>query len=215
MSYVNFFAAFTFAFIFFLFPPQHRQNDNQGSAPRRDEDAVRSAMQYCGALDDTLEHENPKIFGFSTTEHSGQKEWREFSNRDEWEAAGKPVPLAFVWDQHGVLVRVTVVARISVAMRRRVEYCFGTDAKLIRIRAVPFAPQSCEFLFPCRLINDSILNGEHTAVTDWLFIADGTIKKLRNGKSVDDYFDPSNSLTVSNLHLPTSDDLPFKYQHPN
>jgi hypothetical protein len=45
----------------------------------------------------------------------------------------------------------------------------------------------------------------------WVFIPDGTINKLRNGKEVDDYFDPSNSLTVNDLHLTTSDDLPFDH----
>jgi len=44
-----------------------------------------------------------------------------------------------------------------------------------------------------------------------VFTPNGQIRKLRDGEAQDDYFDPSYSLTVSDLHLRSSDDLPFNH----
>jgi len=206
MRYVSLIAIFAFAFVSALFAQQHSPTEPLDEIYSGHEEAVRSVMQYCDTLDDALEQREPRIFG----SESGHK-WREFFSRGEWEEAGRPAPLAFVWDREGSTVRVTVMARISVGMRRRVEYCYGADTKLLRIRAVPFVPTNCEFLFPCRLIRgEPLLSGQRTGTTDWVLARDGTVSKLRNGKAEDDYFDPSNSLTVNDLHVTTSADLPFK-----
>ena len=45
--------------------------------------------------------------------------------------------------------------------------------------------------------------------TAFPFVLGNRAQKLRNEEAVDDYFDPSYSLTVSDLHLQTSFDLPF------
>lgn len=181
---------------------------------------MRSVMNYCDAVDDSVQDQQPRIFAElnvdSTTKSKGDR-WKEFASKDEWDAAGKPAPLAFVWNRDGAIVRVTIVARpprvgSPVVARDRVDYCYGSDTKLIRIRALWSAPTECEFLFPCRLISghEFFLGGRwYPAVTDWVFTEDGAIQKLRNGKTVDDDFDPSYSLTVSDLHLRTSADLPF------
>ncbi|MFZ0862240.1 MAG: hypothetical protein WCA27_25370 [Candidatus Sulfotelmatobacter sp.] len=204
-----------------LFAQEHRLSEHQLGAYRGSEDAVRSVMNYCDAVDDAVQEEQPNIFAelnIDSTTKSESHRWREFASKDEWEADGKPVPLAFVWNRDGAIVRVTVVSRpprvgSPVVVRQRVDYCYGTDTKLKRIRAVWHAPTECEFLFPCRLISghEFLLGGQYPAVTDWVFTADGAIQKLRNGKAVDDYFDPSYSLSINDLHLRTSEDLPFSH----
>lgn len=199
---------------------QHQLADYKGN-----EDAVRSVMNYCDAVDDSLQQQQPRIFAESKIDSSPESKssvWRELASREDWYAAGKPAPLAFVWDRDGAIVRVTIVARPPrgwnrvVGAHQQVDYCYGTDTHLIRIRAVWYEPTYCEFLFPCRLISghEFFLRGQRPAITDWVFAADGTIEKLRNGKAVDDYFDPSNSLSASDLHLRTSDDLPFDHIAP-
>ena len=80
----------------------------------------------------------------------------------------------------------------------------------MRIRAVWYVPTHCEFLFPCQLIKGhEFFLAQNSGITDWVFAADGQIRKLRNGKVRDDQFDPSYSLSVSDLRLKTSENLPF------
>lgn len=176
-------------------------------------------MSYCDESADLARQQQPRIFAEASTgsmTKSQSNAWREFSSEDDWAAAGKSVPVALVWNRDGAFSLVTIVSRsphvrLAAVTNRRVDYGYGRDAKLIRIRAVPFAPQQCELLFPCRLISghEFFLGGQRPAITDWVFTTQGTIRKLRNGKEMSDYFDPSNSLTVSDLQLRTSDDLPF------
>ena len=145
------------------------------------------------------------------------RQWEQFANRDEWEAAGRPTPLVFVSDRNGTTVKVTVVAHPPrvwkpVGAYRRTEYCYGTDAKLIRVRAVWNVPTHCEFLFPCQLIRGrGFFLGQSPGITDWVFTPNGQIGKLWDGGSQNDYFDPSHSLTVKDLHLRSSEDLPFNH----
>ncbi len=201
-----------------LFAQRPSLNEHQLGTYKGNEGSVRSAMSYCDAIDDSVQERPPRIFALDKVYVAGTgRHWVQVADRDEWNALGKPAPLAFVWDRDGEIVRVTVVARPSlfrstVSTHERVDYCYGVDKKLIRIRAVWYVPAFCEVLFPCRLISDRdffLLNSQSPAVIDWVLIPDGTINKLRNGKEVDDYFDPSNSLTVNDLRLRTSDDLPF------
>jgi hypothetical protein len=203
-----------------LFAQRPSLNERQLGTYRGTEDSVRWAMSYCNAIDDSVLEQQPRIFALDKVYVAGTgRHWVQVADRDEWSALGKPAPLAFVWNRDGAIVQVTVVARPSrfrsaVSAHDRVDYCYGVDNKLIRIRAVWDVPAFCEVLFPCRLISDRdffLLNSQGPAVTDWVFISDETINKLRNGKEVDDYFDPSNSLTVKDLHLRTSDDLPFDH----
>jgi len=190
-------------------------NERKLGAYKGNEDSVGSTMSYCNAINDSVQEQQPRIFALDKVYAAGTgRHWVQLADREEWDALGKPAPLAFVWDRDGAIVQVTVVARPSrfrfaVSAQDRVDYCYGVDKKLIRIRAVWTVP-ACEVLFPCRLISDRdffLLSPQSPAVTDWVFISDGTISKLRNGKEVDDYFDPSNSLTVNDLRLRTNDDL--------
>jgi len=200
---------------------EYKLSERELGTYKGSQDTVRSVMNYCDALDDSFEAQQPRIFAklkISTKPEPPSDRWREFANREEWQATGKPAPLAFVWDRDGRIVRVTMVAsppRVGAPSlaRQRIDYCYSTDTKLARIRSVWYVPQSCEFLFPCRLISgrEFLLGGQRPAVTDWVFVEDGTIIKLRNGKVVDDYFDPANSLTADDLHLKTSVDLPFNH----
>jgi hypothetical protein len=209
-----------------LLAQEHRLTEHEVGSYKGNEDAVGSLMSYCDAVDDSVQEQQPRIFAELKTEletdpatKSKRDRWREFASKDEWEAAGKPSPLAFVWSKDGAVVRVTVMARPPrvwnpvVGAHQRLDYCYGADTKLIRIRAVWYVPQSCEFLFPCRLIsgNEFFLGAQHPAVTDWIFTADGQIQKLRNGKAWSDPFDPSYSLSINDLHLRTSQDLPFSH----
>jgi len=192
-------------------------NEHQLGAYKGSDDAVRSVMNYCDAVDDSAWEQRPRVFaelGTDSATERKERRWTEFASRQEWDAAGKPAPVVFVWYREGAIVRVSVVTPVHVSVHNsRIDYCYGADTRLIRIRAVPLAPQECEFLFPCRLISgrEFLLGGQRPAVTDWVFTTEGTISKLRNGKEVDDYFDPSNSLTVNDLHLRTSDSLPFDH----
>jgi hypothetical protein len=216
---------FVLAFALPLSAQKNQLNERQLGAYKGREDAVRAGMNYCDAVDDSAQQQQPRIFAelpLDSTTKSKSHDWKEFARKDEWEAAGEPAPVAFVWDRGGAIVRVTVVAspprhRIRAGAYQRIDYCYGPDTKVVRIRAVWYVPTYCEFLFPCRLISDHdffLLGDPHPAVTDWVFTANGAIQKLRNGKAVDDYFDPSYSLSVSDLHLRTSDDLPFSKPGP-
>lgn len=212
---------FLLVFALPLFAQEHKLSEHQLGAYKGDDAEVGSVMNYCDSIDESVQQERPRIFAEINTDpttKSRSREWREFASRDEWDTAGKPAPLAFVWNRDEAIVRVTVVTRPShrspVVARQRVDYCYGTDTKLIRIRAVWYVPTSCEFLFPCRLISNReffVMHAQRPGITDWVFTADGAIEKLRNGKAVDDYFDPANSLTVNDLHLKTSQDLVFDH----
>lgn len=217
---------FLIVFSLLLCAQEHLLNEHQLGSYKGDEDAVRSLMSYCDAVNDSVQEQQPRMFAELKTEskmdpttESMRDRWREFASKEEWDAAGKPAPLAFVWNRDDAIVRVTIIARPprvwnpAVGAHQRVDYCYGADTKLIRIRAVWYVPQSCEFLFPCRLISghEFFLGAQHPAVTDWLFTADGQIQKLRNGKVWNDRFDPSYSLSINDLHLRTSQDLPFSH----
>ena len=205
----------------FLFAQGYKVDEHQLGAYKGTDDAVRSVMSYCDAIDSAMQEQQPRVFAplnsGSVMESTGLS-WKEFGSGEQWNTAGKPAPIAFVWENGGSIVRVTIVShprrfQVRFGAYRRIDYCYGTDSKLTRIRAVWYAPTDCEFLFPCRLIigHEFFLGGQGPAVTDWVFTADGVIQKLRNGKAVDDYFDPSNSLTVGDLKLRTSLDLPFDH----
>lgn len=205
-----------------LWAQEHPLNEPQLGSYNGNDDAVRSLMNYCDAVDDSVQEQQPRIFAklkMDPTTKSKSDGWREFASKDEWDAAGKPAPLAFVWNRDGAIVRVTIMARPLrvwnpvVGAHQRVDYCYGADTTLIRIRAVWYVPTSCEFLFPCRLIggHEFFLGGQHPGTMDWLFTADGQIQKLRNGKVWNDPFDPSYSLSINDLHLRTSEDLPFSH----
>jgi hypothetical protein len=200
-----------------LFAQEHQLSEHELAVYHGSDDAVRSVMNYCDATDDFSQRQQPRLFAElkSGPTESQEGRWQEFTGKDEWTAGGKPAPLAFVWDRNGAIVRVTVVSRPPKAWNphgayRRVDYCYGADAQLIRIRAVWYDPTHCEYLFPCRLIEGhEFFLGQNPGITDWVFTPEGQIRKLRNGKVWSDRFDPSYSLTVSELHLKTSNDLPF------
>ena len=196
---------------------EHKLNERELGDYKGTDDAVRSVTDYCDMLDTSLKQQPPRIFAETKVESTedAKNTWGEFAGKDAWEAAGSPAPLAFVWFKDDLIVRVTMVARAHRGKpspaQQRLDYCYDDDAQLVRIRAVWYAPTECEYLFPCRLISgqDFLLGGQRPAVTDWVFKEDGTIQRLRNGEAVDNYFDPSYSLTVSDLHLQTSSELPF------
>ena len=183
---------FVLAFALPLFAQEHPLALHQVGVYKGHEDAVRLVMDYCDITDDYSEQYEPRIFAAVHT-----RQWEQFAGRDEWEAAGRPTPLVFVWNRKGKTVSVTVVAHphqvwTRVGAYRRTEYCYGTDAKLIRVRAVWYVPTRCEFLFPCSLIRESrFFLGQSPGITDWVFTPDGQIRKLRDGESQDDYFDPA------------------------
>jgi len=194
----------------------HETNEHQLGAYKGHEQKVRLAMDYCDATDDFAAEHQPRIYAKSASTAEGEApHWKQFANRAEWEAAERPTPLAFVWDRDGTTVGVTVLSNPPcgwnpLVASRRTEYCYSTDAKLVRIRAIWYVPTRCEFLFPCQLIRgheDFLL--QRPGITDWVLMPDGQIRKIWNGETADDYFDPSHWLSVSDLHIRTSDDLPF------
>jgi len=212
------FAGFILAFALPLCAQEHKLNERDLGDYKGTDDAVRSVMDYCDMLDASMKQQPPRIFAETKVESTGEAKtitWGEFARKDEWQAAGSPAPLAFVWFKDVIIVRVTMVENPRHGQpsptQQRLDYCYDDDSQLVRIRAVWHAPTECEYLFPCRLISghDFLTGAQHPSVTDWVFKEDGTIQKLRNGEAVDDYFDPSYSLTVSDLHLQTSFDLPF------
>ncbi|HLZ42664.1 MAG TPA: hypothetical protein VKQ11_16975 [Candidatus Sulfotelmatobacter sp.] len=197
---------------------QQKLNERQLGAYKGDDPAVRSVMDYCDAVDEAVQGQQPRIFVDAIPDSSMPSKklvWMKFASREEWDAARKPAPVAFVWNRDGAIVRVTVVSRpprvgAPSVGRGRIDYCYGADSRLTRIRALWYAPTYCEVLFPCRLISDQLIIGPRLpAVTDWVITEDGAIQKLRNGKAEQNDFDPSYSLTAGDLHLKTSADLPF------
>ena len=212
------FAGFVLAFALPLCAQQHKLNERELGDYKGTDDAVRSVMDYCDMLDASLKQQPPRIFAQTKVESTGDARtitWSEFASKDKWQAGGSPAPLAFVWFRDDLIVRVTMVDNPRHGQpsptQQRLDYSYDDDAQLVRIRAVWYAPPECEYLFPCRLISghDFLLGAQPPAVTDWVFKEDGIIQRLHNGTAVDDYFDPSYSLTVSDLHLQTSFDLPF------
>lgn len=208
------------AFSFPLLAQEHRLTIHELGAYYGGEDQLRSAMNYCDAIDDFSQEQQPRLFAElragSMTE-SKTSLWREFGSKEEWDVARKPAPLAFVWDRNGTIVRVTIVANPPRVWKPhiaspRTEYCYGANTKLMRIRAVWSIPTNCEFLFPCQLIRGhEFFLAQRPGITDWVFTAGGQIRKLWNGEVRNDYFDPSYSLNVSDLPLGTSDHLPFSH----
>jgi hypothetical protein len=178
--------------------------ENQLGAYKGTDAGLGASMGYCDTVDNFSQQHSPRAFAETWQDTSGTRiaNWVELANNDAWTAAGKPTPLAFVWNRDGMTVKVIIMSRPprvwneSVGAYRRMEYCYGTDAKLIRIRAAWYAPTQCEFLFPCRLIagHEFYLGGQHPAITDWIFESDGQVIRLRNGRPTDDPFDPSYSL---------------------
>jgi len=216
LSFVGLVLVFTLP----LSAQEHKLNERELGDYKGSDDAVRTVFDYCQMLDAFLKQQPPRIFAQTKVESTGDAKtitWGEFAGKDQWQVAGSPTPLAFVWERDSLIVRVTMVAsahrgKPSLA-QQRLDYCYDDDGQLVRIRAVWYAPTECEYLFPCRLISghNFLLGGQRPAVTDWVFKEDGTIQRLRNGTAIDDYFDPSYSLTVSDLHLQTSFDLPFAH----
>lgn len=204
-----------------LLSQEHLPNEHELGAYKGEDDSVRFIMNYCDSVDQSTRQQQPRIFAETKAASIASPDridsWTEFASRADWEAARKPTPLAFVWDQDNTIVRVTMVANAPrtetpAFAHQRLDYCYGTDTKLVRVRALWSAPTECEFLFPCRLLSNRdffLMHPQTPAVTDWIFTEDGEIDKLRNGREVNDYFDPSNSLSVDDLHLKTSKDLPF------
>ncbi len=152
---------FLLAFALPLFGQVHQPREHPPGAYEWAEDTVPSVMGYCDVVDDFSTQESPRLFARlkPTSGTEGEAvQWRKFVSKDDWEAAGKPTPLVFAWDRNGITVKVTVVAKPPqvwnpVVVYRRTEYCYGIDARLIRIRAVSYVPTRCEFLFPCQLIS--------------------------------------------------------------
>jgi hypothetical protein len=183
------------------------------------DDSVRSIANYCESVDDFSREQAPRIF--AEVKQGGGDEfdparWKEFSDRDGWVAAGRPSPLAFVWERDGATIKVTVISHAPknwnpAVAYGRISYCYNTEGAVSRIRAIWHVPITCEFLFPCALLTDRqfFVGGQSLAVNDWVFTPDGTIQKLRDGKDLDDYFDPSSWLSVDDLHLKKWDELPF------
>ena len=209
---------FILAFALPLLGQVHQPREHKLGAYEYAEDTVPSVMSYCDAIDDFSMQVKPRLFAGSKPNSRAEREtlrWAEFVSKDDWDTSGKPTPLVFVWDRNGVTVKVTVVAKPPqvwnpVGAYRRTEYCYSTDARLIRIRAVSYVPKRCEFLFPCQLISGhEFFLSQEVGTTDWVFTADGRIRKLWNGKERDDDYDPSHSLTVSDLNLKPSNELPF------
>jgi hypothetical protein len=177
------------AFTHSPFAQQLPLNEHQLGVYKGNDDAVHSVMDYCNAVDDSVQPQQPRIFSetkIDSTTESNNHRWIEFAGKDEWAAAGKSDPFAFVWDKDGAIVRVTILDRIQPGIRPRLDYCYGTDTKLmIRIRAVPSTPTYCQVLFPCRLISgqEYTLGGRRPVITDWVFTGDGTIHKLPEWQS--------------------------------
>ena len=131
---------------------QQTLNERRLGAYKGDDQAVRSAMNYCDAIDDAVQGQQPRIFaGLKDLATKSPGDWKEVASRDEWDAAGKPGPLAFVWNRDGAIVRVTIVwgpPRVGApaATRRRVTYCYGTDSKLCGFaRCGPLQPTASFF----------------------------------------------------------------------
>jgi hypothetical protein len=211
---------FILAFALPLFGQVRQPREHKLGAYQWADDNVPSLMSYCDVVDDFSRQQSPRLFARLRPASGTALEaarWREFVSKEDWEAAGKPAPLVFVWERNGLTVKVMVVAKPPQVWKpagpyayRRTEYCYSIDAKLIRIRAVSYVPTRCEFLFPCQLIGgQEFFLSQEIGTTDWVFTADGKIQKLWNGDARVDYFDPSYSLTANDLHLKTSDELPF------
>jgi hypothetical protein len=222
MSWLKSFA-FVFASALAVLAQQRQLDERQLGAYKGRDEAVASIMSYCNALDHTLQEQPPRIFAQLSPDSSAQTQdnvWQEFTTPDDWQSDGRPTPLAFVWSKNDFIVRVIIISSLPLprtppVAHQRIDYCYGSDTKLKRIRSAWYVPTECEVLFPCRLISgrEFTIGGQRPAITDWVFTPDDAIHKLHNGKQVEDYFDPSNSLSASQLHLKTSADLPFFSTH--
>ena len=116
--------------------------------------AVDSATNYCGAVDEFSLAHQARLFAESRSERAGPSKWVELFSRQGWERAGRPRPLAFAWYRGDRVVRVTISFNGGPdASLAYATYCYSPEGRLIRVQSGPSAKVSCDPAhFQCHLI---------------------------------------------------------------
>jgi hypothetical protein len=69
---------------------EHKLSEHQLGAYKGSDEAVRSVMSYCDAIDDSLQEQQPRIFAHLNLDpatKSTSLRWSEIASKDEWESA--------------------------------------------------------------------------------------------------------------------------------
>jgi hypothetical protein len=79
-----------------LFAQEHRLHEHQLGAYKGSEGTVRSVMDYCDAVDESVQEQQPRIFAelnIDSTTRAKSRRWKELANKDEWEQPANRFPL--------------------------------------------------------------------------------------------------------------------------
>ncbi len=125
-----------------------------------------SITNYCLTVADYSMSRQPRLFA-KTSESNETGAWDEFSSKAEWERAGKPEPVAFVWYKESKTIRaVFSFKNNSDSGDRYAEYCYRADGHLAELRSEADASAVCDdAYFRCHL----------TLPREWFYLPRGKI----------------------------------------
>jgi hypothetical protein len=114
--------------------------------------AMVSTANYCLTVADYSISRQPRLFA-NTGDSNETRGWYEFSNKAEWERAGKPKPVAFAWyKDNKVIHAVFSFKNNSDGGGRYAEYCYRADGHLAELRSGVEASAICDDnYFRCQL----------------------------------------------------------------
>ena len=111
----------------------------------RDADVLLSVIVYCDTVEHSADSQVPRIFASRRASPLGESsEWVEFDNRDAWNRAGSPKPVALVWYRDAKIVRVEISPNDAESPKVYADYCYRQDGTLARLRSVPSVRRKCE-----------------------------------------------------------------------
>jgi len=131
--------------------------------------AMNAVQRYCGTVEGFSQSHEPRLLAeiYPATIQAGK--WVEFPGKGEWERAGKPKPIAWVWYKDRKIVRVAMAFdKSDESSVTYADYCYQPTGKLARLASEPHMQTACEqAYFRCQL----------TFGIEWLYLPNG--KKLQ------------------------------------
>ncbi len=157
----------TLCFVIFLPLPLFGQTARTRSTTGPDDPELRemtaamnSVERYCGTVEGFSRSHEPRLLAAI---QAGK--WVEFPSKAEWDRAGKPKPIAWVWYKDGNIIRVAMAFGKSVeSSSAYADYCYQPTGKLTRLASEPHRHTTCdEAYFRCEL----------TFGSEWLYLPNG------------------------------------------
>lgn len=104
--------------------------------------ALSTLMKYCAHVETASDSRQPRIFAQVSSGLGPSSSWAEFQSKAAWKDAGKPKPLALVWNDDAKVVRVAITNGDDG--RSYAEYCYRPDGTLAQLRSVPAVKTHCD-----------------------------------------------------------------------